>query len=251
MENRTMMTKSEIEELPLSVHLKELQRVVWVFLLSIGGGVLVMFFFSTPILQWIASLTQQQELVLLSPLEGFLARCKIAFWGSLLFSSPLWMGTFFSFLTPALFPHEKKMISSIALASIIILCITITLFFSYTFPWMNTYLTTWNEAIGSNIWSLSHYIDYLFLLLMGHVLLGQFIVILYSLVLTKVLSTKKLVQYRKPFILATFIVSAFVTPPDVLTQCLLAFPTLLLYEGAILLGKPLGHSLLVEETLIS
>ena len=102
-----------------------------------------------------------------------------------------------------------------------------------TLPIANDYLSLFNSSIGQNAWTLDHYVNYVLCLCLGHAIAAELSVLLLVLVHFGLLSAEWLIAKRRVMIVGAFILGALLTPPDVLTQLLLAFPLIGIYEIAI------------------
>lgn len=174
------------------------------------------------------------KLVILKPTEGIVIALKVSFWTGLITTSPLWLFQFLLFFLPALKSEEKRGIFPLFVALLLFFFIGVTFSYQVTIPLANHYLLLFNENLGVNMWTLGNYIDYTFVLLLGNGLAFEVMVILFFLVHFQWVTQKQLREKRKYFILGAFVFSALITPPDVITQLLLAIPLSLLYEIAIL-----------------
>src|SRR5262249_46569167 len=124
---------------------------------------------------------KKNPLVLLSPLEGFIMAFKLSFWIGLILTSPLWIFVIMKFIIPALRTHEKKLVKPLIYGFLLSLTLGISLAYYVTLPLTNRYFEGFNAEIGHNLWSLSHYINFVLLLFFGHAVafeVGFFLLIL-------------------------------------------------------------------------
>lgn len=184
----------------------------------------------------------KNSLILLSPLEGFLVSMKISLWTGIAATSPAWLFLILQFILPALGASERKILFPFFGLSYLFLSIGFCFAFFFTIPIANHYFEIFNSGLGQNYWSLSQYIDYTLTLLLSNALAFELGLFLIFLVHLKFIITSQLVGKRKTMIVIAFILGAILTPPDVLTQVLLAVPLILLYECIIL------YSRLIEKT---
>src|SRR5204863_41436 len=110
-----------------------------------------------------------------------------------------------------------------------------------TLPLANQYLFLFNNSIGQNAWTLIHYVQYVLFLCLGHAIAAELGLLLLTLVHFRFLSPDWLIAKRRYMIVLAFVLGAFLTPPDVLTQLLLALPLIALYEVAIWYAKWRQH----------
>jgi len=176
-------------------------------------------------------------LVILGPVDGFSSSLKLAFWTSGVLTFPYWGFLFLKFLHPALHAEEKKAVAPFFILSFFFLSIGLIFSYSFTIPLANKALYQFNLALGKNLWSLQNYIDYALTLVFATCIVFESAVILFILVHYGWVFPGTLMFYRREVILASFVISALLTPPDILTQILLALPLILLYEMVILYGR--------------
>jgi len=194
--------------------------------LSPGGHLVYM----TPIIPY-------RNLVILNPLEGIWVAFKISLWVGIFFSSPLWLFALLQFIAPGLHLQERRLILPFIIMSIAFVTMGCLFAFLVTIPIANRYLLEFNQTIGMNLWSLSHYLDYTLFLLMANGIAFELGVVGIFLIRLKGISAEALAAKRRVAILAAFIIAAVLTPPDVVTQMMLAIPLIALYEALILYAK--------------
>lgn len=176
-------------------------------------------------------------LVLLGPLEGILTALKVSFWVGVVGTSPLWLLALLQFIVPALHPGEKILVYPfLAISFVFVLC-GISFAFFVTVPIANQYLVSFNQTVGTNLWSLERYLDYTLFLLLANGFAFELGALGFFAVHLGLISAEGLMAKRRLAIVGAFILGALLTPPDVLTQLMLAIPLILLYEGLILFAK--------------
>lgn len=176
-------------------------------------------------------------LVILSPTEGFLTAFKVSLWSGMLLSAPLWAFLLAQFFIPGLRIHERQLILPFITTSIVFIALGCFLAFTVTIPAANHYLASFNTSIGTNLWSLSHYLNYtLFLMLANGIAFELGAVGAFAVHMGKI-SAGALIAKRRFAIVGAFVLAAILTPPDVLTQFLLAIPLIGLYEALILYAR--------------
>lgn len=176
----------------------------------------------------------KNNLIIISPLEGFLVTVKLCFWLSLALTSPIWVYLLLQFILPGLRPEEKGLLFPFLIGSFFCLSTGLGLAYFITIPLANTYLQSFNTLLGTNQWTVSHYIDYSLILLLGHAIAFELGLLLLLVVHAGKIDPRALKQKRRYFIVSAFIIGAALTPPDVMTQFLLAIPLLVFYELIIL-----------------
>lgn len=178
-----------------------------------------------------------QKLILLSPLEGFLISLKISFWLGIFLSSPAWLFVIAQFLLPGLHQSEKRLILPFIITSLLFVILGCLFAYFLTIPFANQYFSAFNSEIGLNLWSLGNYLDYTLFLLIANGIAFELSVIGIFAVHLQLISAEGLVANRRFAIIGAFILAALLTPPDVLTQLMLAIPLCILYEALIIYAK--------------
>lgn len=223
-------------------HLEELRRTLLFCLMAIGSVFLISLFYYEQLFQSLSrplleSVDPNFKLILSSPAEGLSATFRLCFWVSLAIASPVCLYRILQFFLPAFEEGVKQLLIPFLIFSELFLALGGLFAFYLTIPIANAYLFSFNQTIGINLWSVSHYLDYTILLLLGNALAFELGVIGLFLVHLRLVSPQTLASKRKIAVLTAFIIGALLTPPDVLTQILMALPLIGLYEALILYGK--------------
>ena len=227
------------EKIPVTHHMIELtNRLVQVALVvSIFFG--VCFYFIDFLLLWLEDPLPKQysELTFITPTEPFFTAMKVSFMGSMFISMPWILFHIWGFIAPGLKVKEKKVTALFVFFG--------TLFFLFGglfcyflvvplgLKFLLNYGTTW--------WKMQVTIGFYFSFVVKMILAFAFAfqTPLIMVLLTKfgVISTIKMKLYRKWAFLGTFGLAAVLTPPDIITQVLLAFPLYGLYEFGIVVSR--------------
>lgn len=186
--------------------------------------------------------TMDSSLLIMGPIEGLVLVLKACFWLSLALTAPMWGWTWVQFILPGLKEKERAILRPFLLLSLICLGIGIAFAYCVTLPIANQSLLFFNSLIGKNAWTLRNYVDYVLLLCLGHAIAAELVLLLFILVHFRVLSAPLLVAKRRYMIVLAFVLGALLTPPDVLTQLLLAIPLIGLYEASIYYARWREHS---------
>ena len=227
------------EKIPVTHHLIELKnRLVQVALVvSIFFG--VCFYFIDFLLLWLEDPLPEKyaELTFITPTEPFFTAMKVSFMGSMFISMPWILYHIWEFIAPGLKVKEKKVTALFVFFG--------TLFFLFGglfcyflvvplgLKFLLNYGTTW--------WKMQVTIGFYFSFVVKMILAFAFAfqTPLIMVLLTKfgVINTIKMKLYRKWAFLGTFGLAAVLTPPDIITQVLLAFPLYGLYEFGIVVSR--------------
>ncbi len=187
--------------------------------------------------EFIYTVPKISSLVLLSPMEGVLSAIHVSFWVGVTITSPVWLFLIMRFLTPALYKSEKKIIWLFLGLSLIFISCGILFALFITIPIANHYFYLFNQSLGINLWSLKHYLDYTLFLILANAFAFELGVLGIFAVHFQLVSRQWLIEKRSFAIVFAFILGALLTPPDVLTQVMLALPLIGIYEFMIIYAK--------------
>lgn len=228
-----MMMSDEIHA-SFWTHLEELRAVLIRSLSAVVLGLITTLYFQENILN---ILMPEQSLFLFSPAEGFIAIFKLSFWLGLLGTSPYWVGGIIRFIRPALRGKGKVDLPGFFLLSLFFITCGLAFCKWMTLPLAIDYLFTFNQTVGTNLWGFSAYLDFLLMLFLAHGVAFELGAIMFFLVHKGLLHWSELAKKRRHNVVASLILGALLTPPDVLTQVLVAVPLVGFYELAILYGR--------------
>lgn len=193
--------------------------------------------------------TKNEGLIVLGPLEGMATAFKVCFWLGLLLSSPAWGFLLLRFIAPALKEEERQLVLPFISLSSLFILLGFSLAYWITIPLANLYLKAFNSSIGVNLWTLANYLDYTFFLLVANGIACELGLILFFLVHLGVLTADTMIAKRRHMVVIAFILGALLTPPEILTQFMLALPILVLYELTILYAKYKKRSLVRDSDM--
>ncbi|MFH1621894.1 MAG: twin-arginine translocase subunit TatC [Candidatus Omnitrophota bacterium] len=177
------------------------------------------------------------KLVFLAPTEAFVAHIKIAFFGGLFLSSPFIIYQIWQFISEGLKLDERKYVLMFGPLSFIFFILGSAFGYFVIIPMGIKFLLGFATDFVTPMITLNNYISFVTMITIAFGVVFQLPLI--SLFLTKIgiVTPKFLSNKRKHAIVIIFILAAALTPPDVITQCLMAVPLLVLYEIGIMFSK--------------
>ncbi|MCL1827515.1 MAG: twin-arginine translocase subunit TatC, partial [Candidatus Cloacimonetes bacterium] len=184
------------------------------------------------------------SLIYTAPAETVMLSLKIAFVGGFVLACPFIFWRLWLFIAPALYSREKRVIFRLVFFTTI--CFLSGFMFCYAmFPFMLKFLTGFAGDTIEPMFKIDEYIG--FLLKMSFSFGCVFELPVLAFVLTKfgVIDHRFLLKYFRYIIVAIFILAACITPPDILSQVVVAVPLLLLYSVSIFVAfvnKPKGSA---------
>ena len=219
-----------------------LRGKMWFYLVIAFATFAVVFNFAPDIIDWIAEklLPSEATLIYLSPAEFFLLKLRVAGYSaiSLIFimtTIQIWYTVRSRSLLPDL--GIGKLIGILTI-SLILFLLGITYSLELMLPTVLEYLQ--NDAADAGLettYSLSAFYHFVFLLTFALGITFQLPLIVMLLLRLELTTTDKLAEYRSHLVVVFFILAAMITPPDVISQFLLAIPLMILYELSIIVGK--------------
>ena len=227
----------------LSAHLRELRARLIKICLAVGVGCLICWFFGSRILDFIKEpitpfLTGTEgELVVLSPLEKFLSYLKVCLFAGVFVSCPYWLFQIWKFTAPGLYEHEKRW-------SGVFIGVGSLLFFSggafvyfVVYPLAFKFLITFGDSGEIPLISLKEYLSFFMQTTLVFAFVFEMPLLLAVLIKINLLSVEQLAAGRRYAVLAIAVISALVTPPDVISMLLMMAPLYLLFKLSLFIGK--------------
>lgn len=177
------------------------------------------------------------QLLVLGPVQGIGTVLKACFWVALVGSSPIWTYILCRFIIPGLHHHEVRALLPFISLSLLLMMAGFGFAYYITLPVATSILYNFNDLIGSNAWTVTHYLDFSLVLLLASALSFESAIVLFGLVHFGVVSSRGLREKRALFVVVSLIGCAILTPPDVFTQVMMALPLVVFYEGSILYAR--------------
>src|SRR3954451_17658398 len=226
---------------PLIEHLIELRRrLIWCFL-ALGVSFAVCFYFSDTIFAFLVKPLEagfggpgKGKLIYTKLYEAFFVQIKVAFFAAFFVSFPIIANQVWLFVAPGLYAKEKKAFLPFLVATPVLLIAGGALAYFVVMLAAFTFLLKYQGNIGGiQREALPSVDDYLGLVMQFIFAFGVAFLLPILLMLLEragLVTRDQLKRGRRYAILLAFVVSAFITPPDVWSQCMLAVPLVLLYE---------------------
>ena len=181
----------------------------------------------------VKTLPPTRRLQALKPMTYFFISLQIAFIGGLILTLPVAFYQVWRFIAPGLLPREKRLM--IPIISMSVLCFSIGALIAYwiVLPLGLRFFLALEPPDMTSQWAANEYIGFVLRLIMGFGIVFEMPVMALFLAQVGVLTAARMRQIRRYAIIAIFILGAIFTPPDPVSQLLMALPLLLLYEISI------------------
>jgi sec-independent protein translocase protein TatC len=233
---------NEAGEQSLMAHLLELRQRLLYAVIAVGAVFVLLLPFANELYAWLAqpllkTLPKGGQLVAIEVASTFFVPMKLAFYSALFLAAPAVLYQCWAFVAPALYEKEKKLARPLLVAAGLLFYLGCAFTFFILLPVMFAYLNSTAPAGVAMMTDIGKYLDFvLVLLLAGGVSFEVPIAVLVAVLLGWV-KVEQLVEWRGYVIVAIFIIAAVITPPDGLSQIMLALPMWGLYEVGIIVAR--------------
>ena len=226
----------------LKPHIADLRKRLVISSLTVFVMFFVCFTFYEPILQWMmvpveAALPKNSQMVAVEIQETFFTALKVAFFAGFVISLPVIFWQLWLFLAPGLYDHEKKLVIPFVFFGTLMFLIGASFAYYIVVPLGFDFLIAFGSTVVTVLPSIGKYVDFFTKLLFGFGIAFELPVITFFLAKIGLVDDRMLKDFFRYAIVIIFIVAALLTPPDVLSQLLMAAPLILLYGVSIYIAK--------------
>ena len=219
----------EASSMSIVDHLDELRMRLVVAIVAIIIGTLGAYYYVEDILQILVA--PAGTLYYTKPTEAFFTYMKISLVAGCILSSPIWFYQIWAFIVPALSKGEKKVTFTVVPAAVTLFIVGVLFSYYLVLPMAIQFFIGFGTDELQPLFSIGQYIDFVIAFILPFGITFELPLILIALGVIGILSSDRLRQYRKMFILVAFVVGAAISPtPDMLSQTMIAGPMILLYE---------------------
>ena len=233
------------KKLPLTSHLQEMRKRLVFSFIAVGLGFALCYAFSQTLFDILAAplvkmMPPGGTLIFTSVAEAFFTYMKVAFVGGLVVTSPFILYQVWAFVAPGLYRNEKKYAIPFILAGSVAFILGILFGYWVALPVGFKFLLGYATDFIKPMPSIKEYFSFSIKFLLAFGLVFEFPVLLVLLARIGVIDAKMLARQRKYAILLIFIFAAVMTPPDIVSQLIMALPLIGLFELSILLSRLFG-----------
>jgi sec-independent protein translocase protein TatC len=184
-----------------------------------------------------AALPEGAKMIATGVVTPFLVPMKVTGLAAFLIVLPFVLYQAWAFVAPGLYEHEKKLALPLVFASTVLFLLGIAFCYFFVFGQVFRVIHQWAPKSITPAPDIEAYFSFVMTMFLAFGITFEIPVIQAVLVRTGVLSVEKLRDARPYVIVGAFIVAAVVTPPDVVSQFMLALPMCLLYEGGLIFAR--------------
>ena len=229
-------------KLPFLDHLKELRLRLIRSFIAVVVIFLPLVFFSNEIYELASSplqalMPENSSMIATQVASPFLSPLKLSFYLSLMISIPYFFSEMWRFIAPGLFKNEKKFALGLVLSSVLLFYLGILFAYFLVFPLIFGFFTSVTPEGVKVMTDISSYLDFILSIFLAFAIAFEIPVLIFLLNWTGITSPESLAEKRPYVIVGCFILGMLLTPPDVISQTLLAVPAWFLFEVGLLLSR--------------
>lgn len=183
------------------------------------------------------AMPQPVQLIATGTISPFFTPFKLSLYAALGVTVPYFLFQIWAFIAPGLYHNEKRLYGSVLFASIVMFYTGMLFVYFAVFPLLYKFMAsislpgvTWMPDISDNL-------DLMFKLFFAFGIAFEVPVITFVLARTGIVPLNSLVNARRYVIVLCFAIAMVLTPPDVLSQCMMAIPMCLLFEAGLLFAR--------------
>ncbi|MFA6191567.1 MAG: twin-arginine translocase subunit TatC [Sulfurimonas sp.] len=245
----------------LRPHLIELRKRLAISVGSLVVMFFVMFYFHEPLLSWMVeplnvalievgktSVHAADGMLTTNQVGGaFFVALKVSFFAAIVGALPIILAQLWMFVAPGLYANEKKMIIPFIVGGTSMFVIGVLFSYYVVTPFGFNFLITFGSFKFTPLINIEEYVGFFTKIMFGFGIAFELPIFAYFLALLGMVDDRQMREFFRYAVVIIFIVAAFLTPPDVLTQFLMAGPLVILYGISILIVKMVNPAPPLEE----
>jgi sec-independent protein translocase protein TatC len=236
----------KLAEGTLISHLLELRDRLIRAMIGVALAFMPTVFYSNQIFSFVAKplrekLPKGATLIATGVMTPFTTPFKLSFYVALIIAMPYVLYQAWSFVAPGLYRHEKRFAVPLLVSSILLFYIGLAFAYEFVFPVMFQFFASTTPEGVSMMTDITSYLDFVVTMFFCFGIAFEVPIAVVLLVLMGVVRLEKLKEIRGYVLIAMFIIAALLTPPDPISQCTMAIPMYLLYEGGLFMARILSR----------
>ena len=188
----------------------------------------------------LGKLPESGKLIAADPAGGFFVPVKLAFFAALFATVPWLLYQAWAFVAPGLYDSEKRLAVPMIFGSTILFLCGVAFCYFFVFGMVFSFIQGFAPKSISPMPDIEAYFNFVLTMFLAFGLTFEIPIVVILLVRLGVVSIEKLKEARPYVVVGAFVVAAVVTPPDVLSQFMLAVPMCILYEAGLFLARFVG-----------
>lgn len=227
---------------PLISHLVELRNRTLKAVVAVLLIFLSLYYFANDLYQFLseplrAFMPEGTTMIATEVASPFLTPFKLTFFVSLFIAMPYVLFQIWGFISPALFDKEKRLATPLLISSVLLFYLGMAFAYFVVFPLVFGFFTSSGPEGVAVMTDISRYLDFVMKMFFAFGFAFEIPIAIIILVAVGATSTASLSEKRPYLVVGCFVVGMLLTPPDVISQTLLALPMWLLFEVGLLFSK--------------
>ncbi|MFO8032802.1 MAG: twin-arginine translocase subunit TatC [Desulfohalobiaceae bacterium] len=236
----------ELGEMGLLEHLGELRSRLFRALAAAFLGMLACYVFAKQIFDWLMeplykALPEGSTMIYTAPHEAFFIYIKTALVAGIFLTSPYIFHQFWLFIKPGLYPHERKYLIPISFCSALLFVGGGLFGYFVIFPFAYEFFMGFADIFVTPMITMREGFSFAIRILLAFGIVFELPLVIFFLSVLGLVNADMLRKKRKYMIIIAFMLSAVLTPPDLITQAFMAGPLVLLYEIGVLIAAVVGR----------
>jgi len=232
----------KLAEGTLISHLLELRDRLLRSMVAVGIAFLPCVFYSNDLFTFmarplLAKLPEGSSLIATGVMSPFTTPFKLSFFVALMLAMPFVIYQLWAFVAPGLYRNERRFAVPLLFSAILLFYVGIAFAYYFVFPVMFEFFARTTPKGVSMMTDINNYLDFVLTMFFCFGLAFEVPVAVVLLVVMGMVRIESLKKNRGYVLIGIFILAALLTPPDAISQCSLAIPMYLLYEGGILMAR--------------
>lgn len=242
MTSNAKTSTDDTQEQPLVQHLLELRSCLLKSLAAVLIVFIALFAFANDIYEFVAAplqkfLPENSSMIATDVTSPFLTPFKLTLFTSLFIAMPFILYQIWSFIAPALYKKEKRLAIPLFLSSVVLFYLGVAFAYYVVFPLVFGFFTSVGPQSVTIMTDISQYLTFVMKLFFAFGAAFEIPVATVLLIASGVISPQNLAKKRPYVIVICFVLGMFLTPPDVISQLLLAIPMWALFELGLFFGR--------------
>ena len=224
-------------EQPFVTHLMELRDRLVRAMIAVGVAAMILALYPGPAALYdilaqplVANLPKGATLIATSVISPFMVPLKILMMAAFMMALPVVLYQVWAFIAPGLYAHEKKLVMPLVISSTLLFFIGVAFCYFFVFGQVFKFIQGFAPKSITAAPDIEAYMGFVLSMFLAFGLTFEVPIAVVVLARMGVVSVEKLKEFRGYFVVLAFVVAAVVTPPDVVSQLVLAIPMCILYE---------------------
>jgi len=233
------------EKIPFTGHLEELRKRIVVCFIATGIGFIVSYGFKEKIFHFLtlpllSAMQADDKLIFTGLPEAFFTYLKVSLLSGIMLAAPVLLYQFWMFVAPGLYGKERRLLVPIVVLSSFFFIGGALFGYFIVFPFGFKFFLGFASETIRPLPSMREYLSFSSKLLLAFGLVFELPLIITFLARLGIVTVEFLKKNRRYALLLFFVFAAILTPPDVVTQVMMAFPLMALYEISIIGARVFG-----------